>query len=153
MAPEHDFIVVGSGAGGGPLACKLALAPEGYRVALLEAGGDPVAVPGSETFYSSAVPALHAFASEDKEISWGFFVQHYANQVRQQQNPKWVKEKGGVLYPRGATLGGSTAVHAMITMTPHNKDWENLQTLTNDPSWSPVAMRGYFEQLEECRDL
>jgi choline dehydrogenase len=152
MAPEYDFIVVGSGAGGGPLACKLALAPEGYRVALLEAGGDPAALPGSAAFYSSAVPALHAFASEDQELSWAFFVQHYANQARQQQDPKWVKEKGGVLYPRGSALGGSTVVHALITMTPHNQDWANLQKLTNDDSWSPAAMRGYFEQLEECRD-
>jgi choline dehydrogenase len=153
MAAEFDFIVVGAGAGGGPLACRLALAPEGYRVALLEAGGDPGALPGSATFYSSAVPALHTFASEDPEISWGLFVQHYANQARQQQDPKWVKEKGGVLYPRGAALGGSTAVHALITMTPHHDDWTRLQTLTGDDSWSPSAMRAYFEQLEECRDL
>ena len=41
MAAEYDFIVVGSGAGGGPLACRLALDPAGYRVALVEAGTDP----------------------------------------------------------------------------------------------------------------
>ena len=34
-----DYIVVGSGAGGGPLACRLALA--GKRVLVIEAGGDP----------------------------------------------------------------------------------------------------------------
>ena len=35
---EFDYIVVGSGAGGGPLACNLARA--GKRVLLLEAGDD-----------------------------------------------------------------------------------------------------------------
>jgi choline dehydrogenase-like flavoprotein len=35
---EYDFVIVGSGAGGGPLAGNLAKA--GYRVCLLEAGGN-----------------------------------------------------------------------------------------------------------------
>jgi choline dehydrogenase len=150
MAAEYDFIVVGSGAGGGPLACNLALAPEGYRVALLEAGGDPAAAPGTTSYFNYAVPALHARASEDPETSWPFFVKHYTDVERQRQDRKFNTDKGGIFYPRAAALGGCTAHHAMITVYPHHDDWRNLATLTGDASWLPENMRGYFERLEDC---
>src|SRR5207237_10878919 len=96
MSAEYDFIVVGSGAGGGPLACNLALAPEGYRVALLEAGGDPAATPETFHYYNYSIPGLHAHASEDVDMSWSFFVQHYSNPQRQSQeyDSKYVPGKG-----------------------------------------------------------
>ena len=37
---EDDFIVIGSGAGAGPLACNLAIA--GFKVLILEAGGKKI---------------------------------------------------------------------------------------------------------------
>lgn len=151
MSAEFDFIIVGSGAGGGPLACNLALAPEGFHVALLEAGGDPPAVSGSHTYFDYSVPALHPRASEDPNLSWAFFVRHYTNQARQQKDAKYNNKHDGIFYPRAAAVGGCTTHHAMIMIYPHHADWENLRTLTGDDSWSAEKMRGYFERLEECR--
>jgi len=37
---EYDYIVVGSGPGGGPFACRLAMA--GFNTLLIEAGDDQV---------------------------------------------------------------------------------------------------------------
>jgi len=37
---EYEYVVVGSGAGGGPLACRLAMA--GHKTLLIEAGDDQV---------------------------------------------------------------------------------------------------------------
>ena len=65
MQETHDFVIVGSGAGGGPLAANLAEA--GYDVLVLEAGGDD-----APPVY--AVPAFHGLASEDPDMSWKFFV-------------------------------------------------------------------------------
>jgi choline dehydrogenase len=151
MSAEFDFIVVGSGAGGGPLACNLALAAEGYRVALLEAGGDPPSLPSSGSFYDYSVPALHPRASEDPHLSWAFFVRHYADRERQQKDVKYDRTRDGIFYPRAAAIGGCTTHHAMITIYPHHADWENLRRITGDGSWAPEKMRGYFERLEECR--
>src|SRR5713226_8945870 len=124
MAAEYDFIVVGAGAGGGPLAANLALAPEGFRVALLEAGDDPLKMPGSREYYSYGVPALHGRASEEPHMSWSFFVEHYSDPDRQKRDSK--RTDRGIFYPRAAAIGGCTAHHAMITIYPPNEDWKRF---------------------------
>ena len=139
-----DYIVVGSGAGGGPLAANLALA--GFRVLLLEAGGD-------EEFYDYEVPAFHARASEDPRIAWNFFVRHYTDDAQQKRDSKFRAAQNGVLYPRCATLGGCTAHNAMILIYPHNSDWDHIASVTGDASWGSDNMRLYFERLERCEYL
>lgn len=137
----YDYIVVGSGAGGGPLAANLARS--GFRVLLIEAGGD-------EDSYDYQVPAFHPRASEDPRYAWNFFVRHYQDEARQRRDFKYREREGGVLYPRAATLGGCTAHNAMILIYPHNSDWDHIATLTGDASWHSEHMRRYFERLERC---
>lgn len=140
---DFDFVVVGSGAGGGPLASNLARA--GHRVLLLEAGSDHQCA-----LYD--VPVFHARASEDRDMRWDFFTRHYRDDDQQARDPKYTPERGGVLYPRGATLGGSTAISAMIMVYPHNSDWDAIAEATGDDSWAAERMRPYFERLERWRD-
>jgi len=141
--PDCDFIVVGSGAGGGPLAANLAKA--GFKVLLLEAGDD--AAPDN---YNCQVPCFHAFASEDEALKWDFFVRHYTSEERQLRDPKYVPDRCGVLYPRAGTLGGCTVHNAMITMYPHNSDWDHLAEVTGDSSWASGKMHQYFQRIEKC---
>lgn len=137
---RYDFIIVGSGAGGGPLAANLVEA--GFSVLLLEAGTD-------HHCYYYDVPIMLARASEDPDMRWDFFVRHYTDDQAQQRDSKFVEARNGVLYPRGATLGGSTAISAMITVYPHNSDWDKIASLTGDASWNADAMRRYFERIEQ----
>ncbi len=139
--PDFDYIVIGSGAGGGPVAARLAEA--GYKVGLIEAGQAP-----EQDWYN--VPVFHAFASEHPDISWEFFPRHYGDEQRSKRDPKYDPDKGGVFYPRAGTLGGCTQHHAMITVVPHNSDWQFIADLTGDASWAPDKMRKYFEDIERC---
>jgi choline dehydrogenase len=96
---------------------------------------------------------MQGYASEDADMRWDFFVRHWDNDDMQTRDDKYVDDRGGVLYPRGSTLGGSTAVSAMVTIYPHASDWDHLAELTGDPSWGAVPMREHFRRLEAWRGV
>jgi choline dehydrogenase len=81
-------------------------------------------------------------------MAWNFFVHHYdQNETR---DDKYRKEHDGVLYPRAGTLGGCTAHNAMITVVPHDSDWEHIADVTKDDSWRADKMWKYFQRVERC---
>jgi choline dehydrogenase len=141
-----DYVVVGSGPGGGPLACNLAKA--GYAVCLMEAGG-PATDPDLQLKIELPIDA--PAASADPRIAWEYFVRHYSNEQQQEKDTKYVSDKQGILYPRSSTIGGCTVHNFLLTVYPSNSDWEHIVNITGDESWAPDRMREYFQRLEQCR--
>ena len=160
---EYDYIIVGSGAGGGPLASRLAMA--GKRVLVIEAGSNHTQKgpldPGNEI---SRVPLLHGASSEHPDLAWKYFVNHYERRNGRlpdgvKEDPKWHEPDGatgedeshrGILYPRAAGIGGCTIHNAMITIAGPDSDWDDLASSLGDPSWSGERMRTYFQRMEHC---
>jgi choline dehydrogenase len=156
---QFDYIVIGSGAGGGPLAARLAEA--NHSVLLIEAGGmdDPTKVAETaekkkENWYYE-VPVFHGRATEDPDMRLDFYVRHYSDEQRQEQDPKYLIERNegrhGVFYPRARTLGGCTAHYAMIIIRPHDSDWQTIADATGDGTWAPRKMDDYFLKVENWR--
>ena len=137
----YDVIVVGSGAGGGPLAARLA--EHGKRVLLVEAGSDV----GAGALYQ--VPAMHALATEDAAAAWWYFVHHSADPAVEHEDSKWTDAEDGVLYPRGSALGGSTALNALVTVLPSRTDWDRIAAATGDASWRADRMTPYYDRVRE----
>ena len=152
-----DYIVIGSGPGGGPLAVNLAEA--GYTVLLLEAGQNYT------TKNSQAIPAFIGEAQWDEAQGWWFYTQNYANETEAAKSSKMVWEKPdgeywlgvdppegskqlGVWYPRAGTLGGCDTHNGGLTVRPSDWDWDNIMEITGDDSWHHSEMLKYFEKLE-----
>ncbi|HEY3913703.1 MAG TPA: GMC family oxidoreductase N-terminal domain-containing protein, partial [Verrucomicrobiae bacterium] len=154
-----DYIVVGSGPGGSPLACRLAEA--GLNVLVLEAGVDSgsTELPGNVSPANARnlenerieyyCPGLHASSTEPELYqstdpnspnnppltSWAYDAAHYSRGPR-------------VYYPRASALGGCSAHHAMISVYGYDSDWQKIADLTGDETWLPGQMRMIYEQIE-----
>lgn len=143
---EYDYIVIGSGPGGGPLASNLARA--GFETLLIEAGDDEVADPSSDVIDYFVTTGIH------DNLHWDFYVKHYddPNQDLRYGHLVWKKPDGdlwvgpggsqpegsvvlGVNYPRGAVLGGSSTINAGAVFLPSDSDWDYIAQITNDTTW------------------
>ncbi|KAK3718196.1 hypothetical protein LTR37_005311 [Vermiconidia calcicola] len=155
---EYEYIVVGSGPGGAPLAANLARA--GHTVLLLEAGEDH----GHSDL--QRVPFFADANSEHPAMSWEFYVSHSLNSTQAQLDSKftWRTPNGslhvghqdlpsgseplGIFYPRTGTLGGCSNHNAMNMVYPPDADWEFIVDLTGDEGFRAERMRELFVRLE-----
>lgn len=142
---EYDYIVVGSGPGGAPVASKLALS--GYSVLLMDAGDDQ-----RHNTNTSIAIALADVAAEDEALRWDYFVRYHADDEIAYNNRyyTWLTPEGdhhvgpdapegserlGIYYPRSGTLGGCSAHNAGAAMVPQDSFWDYIAEITGDESW------------------
>jgi choline dehydrogenase len=150
-----DFIVVGAGAGGAPLAARLV--ERGYTVLVVEMGPEKPPRPTGAVVESTEVPLLHTETTEDPRHSLRFFVKHFDNDPAGSLDPKIHRpapgarrDEEGIFYPRAQGVGGCTVHNAMITVCGLSEDWDEIAQATSDESWRGERMRPYFQRVEHC---
>lgn len=126
-ATQYEYVIVGPGGGGGPLAARLAMA--GNSVLLIEAGDDQGAN------INEQVPAFHGKPTEEEAMRWDYWFQHYSDTTRAEKDSKFVyttpsrqeyygtsppsgSTPKGILYPRAGTLGGCMGHNALSQSIP-----------------------------------
>ncbi|EPE33453.1 FAD/NAD(P)-binding protein [Glarea lozoyensis ATCC 20868] len=156
-ADTYDYIVVGSGPGGGTLAANLAKA--GESVLLLEAGDDQ-----GENL-NEKISGWFSLAGNDPLMRWDFFVKYHSDPVLQRKynhltwevpgggyyvgtDPPAGSKELGIYYPRTGTLGGCGTHNAQCAPLPSDRDWDDIAKMTGDDSWSAANMREQFIKLE-----
>ncbi len=125
---EVDFVIVGTGAGGGTLACKLARA--GFRVVALDAG--PFWRPLED--FASDEESQQKLYWTDERITGG------ANPVTLGNNNS------------GKAVGGSTVHFAMLTMR-FRPQWFQARTLMGYAADWPVDWREMWRYYDEAEDM
>lgn len=157
----YEYIVVGSGPGGGPLAANLA--KNGHSVLLLEAGDSQLDNPNSQIVYNNTL------AINDPLTRWDFFVSRDEPEIDEEYEfTTWRQPNGefyvgldpptgseylGIYYPRAGTVGGCAMHNAASISLPADVDWQDIVDITGDSSWAASNMRQYLVRLERCNYL
>lgn len=128
MTQEFDYIVIGAGSSGAVIAARLSEDPD-VSVALVEAGG-----PNRHIFQNTPLAFLKV--ANNPRGTWQY-----------QSEPEPGLGGRRLDIPRGRTLGGSSAINAMIYIRGNARDYDLWRQQGCD-GWSYADVLPYFRRLE-----
>ncbi|HNI96360.1 MAG TPA: GMC family oxidoreductase N-terminal domain-containing protein [Leptospiraceae bacterium] len=126
----YDYIIIGGGSAGCLLANRLSENPDN-QVCLLEAGP-----PDSSSFIHNCNPVNMLYLMNSRKYNWRY---------QAEGNEKTGKRR--FFWPRGRTLGGSSAVNAMIYTRGHKSDFDHWAEL-GCKGWDYESVLPYFMKSE-----
>jgi choline dehydrogenase len=124
VADRYDYVIVGAGSAGCILANKLSSDP-GTRVLLLEAGP-------RDRSKEIRIPAAFSKLFKSK-FDWGY-----------DTTPQEGLGGRRIYFPRGKTLGGSSAINAQMHIPGHPADFDAWPD-----GWSWETLKPYLEAFED----
>ena len=132
MGEAFDYIVIGAGSAGCVVANRLSANPK-HKVLLLEAG------PPDKNMWIH-IPAGMQRVFSDPALSWNYFTE---------PEPELKGQK--VFWPRGKTLGGSSAINGMAYIRGQAADYDHWAQLGNR-GWGWDDVLPYFKKSESYWD-
>lgn len=125
---QFDYIIVGGGSAGCVLADKLSACGK-FDVCLIEAGP-------KDEHWSIKVPLGVIELMKNKTLNWSF-----------NSHPEKTLNDREIFNPRGRTLGGSSAINAMLYVRGQKEDYDHWASLGND-GWSFDDVLPYFKATQ-----
>ena len=125
---EFDYVIIGAGSAGCVLANRLSADPL-VSVCLIEAGP-----PDRSPLIH--VPLGILFLLRHRTLDWGYTTEPQVHAAGRR-----------ILVPRGKTLGGTSAINAMVYMRGHPRDYDEWADWGN-PGWSFAEVLPYFRASE-----
>ncbi len=127
---SFDYVIVGGGSGGATLAARLSENPEN-SVCLLEAGGE-----GKDILIRAPIGIVGMITGQFSANNWAF---------ETTPQPGLKGRKG--FQPRGKSLGGSSAINAMLYVRGQKQDYDDWANMGCD-GWSFDEVLPYFKKSE-----
>ena len=128
---EYDFIIVGAGSAGCPLANRLS-ADGKYSVALIEAGP-------KDNYPWIHVPVGYFRTMGNPRTDWCYMTE---------------EDKGlngrAISYPRGRVLGGSSSINGLLYVRGQAEDFDHWRQLGN-AGWAWDDVLPYFKRAESWK--
>ncbi|XP_063988387.1 glucose dehydrogenase [FAD, quinone]-like [Diachasmimorpha longicaudata] len=128
---EYDFIIVGSGPGGAPVANRLS-ENKNWKILLLEAGKPEGLL--------HQIPSVSFLKSE---YDWQYLT------VPQKKGALGLIDRRGS-YPQGKSLGGSTSINGMVYSRGNKIDFD-VWAKQGNYGWSYDEILPYFKKSERAR--
>ena len=125
---SFDYVIVGAGSAGCVLANRLS-AEGRHSVLLLEAGP-------RDTYPWIHIPIGYAKTMFHPVLNWGFYTE-----------PEPTMNGRKVYWPRGRTLGGSSAINGLIVIRGQREDYDEWAAAGN-AGWRYADVLPWFRKLE-----
>ncbi|MEM7426906.1 MAG: GMC family oxidoreductase N-terminal domain-containing protein [Pseudomonadota bacterium] len=128
VSETYDYIIVGAGSAGCPVAARLSERP-GNKVLLLEAG------PADRNLWIH-IP-IGYYRNMTSPLSWGY-----------QTEPDEGIGGRSILWPRGKVLGGSSSINGLVYIRGQKEDYDHWRQLGN-AGWGYEDVLPFFRKSED----